>query len=156
MNFGPQNFTIFNGFWQYFPNLKLNFSRTKIHNDLKLSGYIHSYNIYLQHYGFFKTHFCFKVIAWNPLKNCHFCCFLRFLALQMQILNDWLVRSTWNFQSMFRLPEALTETPVFQKFYFDLKLWSKNPKSEEFSKILLFWSVKYTFWYMTSWKFVCS
>ena len=46
---------------------------------------------------------------------------------------------------MFRPLEAFTETPVFQKFYFDLKLWPKNPKNEEFSKILIFWSVKYTF-----------
>ena len=81
MNFGPQNFTIFNGFWQYFPNLKLNFSRTTIHNDLKFSGYIYNYNIYLQHNGFFKTHFCFKVIAWNPLKNGQKWLFLLFFAI---------------------------------------------------------------------------
>ena len=148
MNFGPQNSTIFNGVWQKFPNSMLNFSKTTIFNDFKFSGCIHNYNIYLRHNGFFKTHFCFKVIAWNPLKNGQkwlFLLFLRFLALQMQILNDWLVRSTWKFQSMFTLLETLSETLVFQKFYFDLKLWPKNPKNEEFSKILLFWSVKYTF-----------
>ena len=43
--------------WQFFPNLKFNFSRTTIFNDLKFSGYIHDYNIYSHHNGFFENHF---------------------------------------------------------------------------------------------------
>ena len=156
MNFGPQNFTIFNGFWQYFPNSMLNFSRTTIHNDLKFSGYIHNYNIYLQHNGFFKTHFCFKVIAWNPLKNGQKWLFLLFFAI--------FGTSNANFERLAHQIDLKFSECVqviwdsfwhsgFSKILFWLKVIDQNPKK---SKILIFWSVKYTPNKMTSWKFVWS